>query len=184
MPYDVDTGSEDSDDDAKSTRAATQEAYESIWRQSVGALIEPAVSIIEATEDGLVHAALQLEIIPRPGSSKGFNWLPGTKRTDQTDHEAEGVKFKPGDPEFSRCLEEKLNEFSAGRTAALTAWAESKGLSSAQLEKLQAFGLNDKYEDPVGGHPRRDQQQLYLILYMEQMVSRENSSNMSGLPYS
>lgn len=174
MSYDVDICAETHDNEAKPGVAQSQEVYEFVWRQCVGALIEPAVSIIEATEDGLVHAALQLEIIPRPGSSKSWNWMPGTKRTDKTDSEAEGVAFKPGDPEFSRCLEDKLNEFSAGRTEALTAWAESKGLSPAQLEKMQDFGVNDEDYDPADGPIRRDHQQLYLILYMEQMVNRKN----------
>lgn len=174
IPCDFESRTEDRDDKTKISQGHSQEAYEIVWQQAIGALIEPATAIIEAMNDGLEHAALQLEIVPRPGTKNFLNWMPGARRTEQTDREAEGEIIKPGDPEFSRLLEDKLTEFSTGRIEALTAWAESKGLSAAQLEKLQSLGELDVDEDPVDGHVRRDRQQLYLILYVQHMVSKKH----------
>lgn len=153
-------------------REVSQEECDILWQNSVGALIEPATAILEATSDSLQHAGLQLEIIPRPGTQKYFNWLLGAKRTEQTDIEAEGTITKPGDPEFSRILEDKLTEFSNRRIEALTVWKEGKGLSAVQTEKLGTLDEHGVSKDPSHGHLPRDRQQLYLILYIQHMVSK------------
>jgi hypothetical protein len=156
----------------KAAREFSQEEYNILWQNSVGALIEPATAILEATSDSLEHAGLQLEIIPRRGTQKYFNWLPGAKRTEQTDIEAEGTIIKPGDPEFSRILEDKLTGFSNRRIEALTACTEGRGLSAVQMEKLETLGERGVGKDPSDGHVPRDRQQLYLILYIQHMVSK------------
>ncbi|CZR56399.1 uncharacterized protein PAC_06287 [Phialocephala subalpina] len=147
-----------------------QDVYETVWKECIGALIEPASSVIQAMQDGLEHAGLQLEIIPRPGTKNFLNWMPGAKRTKETDREAEGQTLRPGDPNFAKLLEDKLFEFSQGRAEALNSWAESKGLSEAQLQHLQALPEFDTNEDSTEGHVRRDRQQLYLILYIQHML--------------
>ncbi|KAK4546746.1 hypothetical protein LTR36_001478 [Oleoguttula mirabilis] len=91
------------------------EYHESIWRAAVGALIEPATTLIEAVNDGLEHAGLQLEIIPRPGTKNFLRWMPGAQRNDKTDADAKGEVIAPGDSRFSQLLEDKLNEFSVSR---------------------------------------------------------------------
>ncbi|RFU27990.1 Catechol 1,2-dioxygenase, partial [Scytalidium lignicola] len=170
-PSDFESRMEDSFETTKASQGHNQDEYEIVWQNSIAALIEPAISITEAMSDGLEHAGLQLEIIPRPGTKNYFNWMPGVKRTEQTDLEAEGETIEPGSPEFSRILEHRLAEFSTRRVEALTTWANSKGLSAAQLENLQAHGEFDMdEEDPVDGHVRRDRQQLYLILYIQHML--------------
>lgn len=174
IPCDFDSRTEARGDKTKASQGHNQEEYEMVWQHSIGALIEPATSIIEAMSDGLEHAALQLEIVPRPGTKNFLSWIPGVSRTLKTVHDAEGEAIKPGDPGFSRILEDKLTEFSTGRIEALMAWAESKGLSAAQLEKLRTLGELDVDEDPVHGHVRRDRQQLYLILYIQHMVSKKH----------
>lgn len=163
-----------SGDRTKEPQGYSQEAYELVWQHSIGALIEPATSLIEAMNDGLEHAMLQLEIVPRPGSINFLSWMPGSKRTIERD--VEGETIKPGDPGFSRILENKLNEFSTGRVESLTAWAESKGLSAAQLEAMKNLGETDVDED----HVRRDRQQLYLILYIQHMVSKKHIDRRAG----
>jgi hypothetical protein len=165
---------EDSDGSTKATQGHSQDEYEIIWQNSICALIEPATSIIEAMNDGLEHAGLQLEIIPKPGTKNFFNWMPGVKRTEETDIEAEGETIEPGNPDFSRILEHRLTEFSMRRIEALSAWANSNGLSAAQFENLQASGELDLDEDSVDGHVRRDRKQLYLILYIQHMVSKKH----------
>ncbi|OBT43669.1 hypothetical protein VE00_05184 [Pseudogymnoascus sp. WSF 3629] len=170
IPCDFESRTKDGVDKTMPPQGHSQEAYEIVWQHSIDALVEPATSLIEAMNDGLEHAALQLEIVSRPGTKNFLNWVPGAKRTRLIDREAEGGKIKPGDPNFSRLLEDKLTQFSTGRVESLTAWAESKGLSPAQLETMKNLGEFDVDEDPADGHVRRDRQQLYLILYIQHML--------------
>jgi len=173
--HEVVPNSDDKDQNSESKRSYGQEEYEIIWQNSITALVDSATVTVEAIKDGLEHAALQLEIIPRPGTRYYF-WLPGVKRTEKTDIEAEGEVIKPGSPQFSKLLKDKLVEFSTRRVEALTAWADCKGLSAAQVEKLQSMGDFDIDEDPVDGHVRflKDRRQLYLILYVQYMVSKKH----------
>lgn len=170
-PSDFESKMEDSRVTMEGPQGHGQDKYEVVWQNAIRALIEPATSIIEAMNDGLEHAGLQLEIIPRPGTKQCFNWIAGGKRSDQTDLEADGGTIEPGNAEFSKILEHKLAEFSKRRVEALTAWANSDGLSAAQFENLQAPDELDIDEGLVNGHMRRDHQQLYLILYIQHMVS-------------
>lgn len=171
--HEVVPNSDDKDQNPESKRSYGQEEYEIIWQNCVAALVGSATVTLEAIKDGLEHAALQLEIIPRPGT-KYYFWLPGVKRTDKTDLEAEGEVIKPGNPQFSKLLRDNLAEFSTRRVEALTAWADCKGLSAAQVKKLQSMGDFDIDEDPVDGNVRflKDRRQLYLILYVQYMVSK------------
>ncbi|OBT81101.1 hypothetical protein VE02_10243 [Pseudogymnoascus sp. 03VT05] len=170
IPCDFESRTKDGVDKTMAPQGHSQEAYEIVWQHSIDALIEPATSLIEAINGGLEHAALQLELVSRPGTKNFLSWVPGAKRSKLIDREAEGKIIKPGDPKFSRLLEDKLTEFSAGRVESLTAWAESKGLSPAQLETMKNLGEFDVDEDPADGHVRRDRQQLYLILYTQHML--------------
>ncbi|KAL1296546.1 hypothetical protein AAFC00_000051 [Neodothiora populina] len=170
VPQDASVSSATLDEKSKVSRADYQEEYEIVWQEAVGALVEPATALIEAMKDGLEHAGLQLEIIPKPGTKNFLGFMPGAKRNAKTDREAQGETIKPGSPRFTEILEARLNEFLNGRSAALSSWAESKGLSPAQMEKLQSLGQYDMDEDDtITGHVRRDRQQLYLILYMQHM---------------
>ncbi|RDW58136.1 hypothetical protein BP6252_13547 [Coleophoma cylindrospora] len=170
IPCDFEARMEGSHDTTKPPRNYSQNEYDVAWKSSVGALLEPTNSLIEAIKDGLEHAGLQLEIIPRPGTKNFLNWIPGVRRNAQTDVEAEGELLKPGSVGFSKMLEDKLSEFKTRRVDALTAWENSDGLTEAQREKLKALGEFDIDDDPADGHVRRDRQQLYLILYIQHMI--------------
>lgn len=174
IPCDFESRTKDGVGETMAPQGHSQEAYEIVWQHSIDALVEPATSLIEAMNGGLEHAALQLEIISKPGTKNFLNWVPGAKKTKLIDRETEGGKIKPGDPKFSKLLEDKLAEFSTGRVESLTAWAESKGLSPTQLETMKNLGEFDVDEDPADGHVRRDRQQLYLILYTQHMVSKKH----------
>lgn len=180
VPSDFESRMESGSVTTKAQHGTSQDEYNRIWQNSIGALIEPATAVIEAMCDGLEHAGLQLEIIPRPGTKRFSNWMPGVKRSEKTDREAEGEIIKPGHPEFSRLLEEKLTEFSKGRVEALTAWANNKGLSAEQMKILHAQSEADADYDATDGFLQRDRQQLYLLLYVQHMVSRSILQDMKN----
>lgn len=156
-----------------SPQARTMDEYDVIWRHSIRALLDSANSTIELMNEGLQYAGLQLGITPRPREKNFFSSILGVAGIKTTDLEADVRTIKSDQSQFSKLLEEKLAEFTKRRIEALMSWANSEGLSSAQLEKLNALGESDENDQPAGAHVHRDRQQLYLILYTQHMVSKK-----------
>jgi hypothetical protein len=117
----------------------------------------PFAVLTAAMDEGLQHAGLVLELIPTPKAKQ-----------EEVDVEAKGDTPKPGDENFSKYLEEKVLAFYKGRGETLRAWARQKGLSedrfNAGHESSQVPTTPDEQQH------RRDQQQLYLILYLEHLL--------------
>ncbi|ATZ55496.1 hypothetical protein BCIN_12g00890 [Botrytis cinerea B05.10] len=135
--------------------------------------LEPAVMIIEAINQGLEHAALQLEIIPPPGKKGHLRWFShATQSTMSADVESGGDEIKPGNPAFSKMLEQKLADFLARKSEYLDVWANSRGLTKEQLEKMQTQDEfdGDREKAPFNHHTPRNRKQLYLLLYMQHML--------------
>ena len=148
--------------------------YEKIWQSCMESFLEPAVMIIEAINQGLEHAALQLEIIPPPGKKGHLRWFShATQSTMSADVESGGDEIKPGNPAFSKILEQKLADFLARKSEYLDGWANSRGLTGEQLEKMQTQDEfdGDREKAPFNHHTPRNRKQLYLLLYMQHMVS-------------
>jgi hypothetical protein len=116
----------------------------------------------KAIDEGLEHAGLLLEFI-KPSKA---NKLPAAG----VDVEAKGDVMKPGDKGFSDYLEKKLADFYSKRGQTLKTWARERGLSAEQFDAAKSPGIDDSETTPDENHHRRDQQQLYLILYMEFLV--------------
>ncbi|KAJ4257963.1 hypothetical protein NW762_008100 [Fusarium torreyae] len=151
-------------------KAQRLEYYETIWQNAIGCLIEPASDLIKAVNDGLEHAGLQLEIIPRPGAQGLIHRMLGAKGNKPVDTESKGDGTEPGNPSFSKVLEEKLNNFSRDRVFSLNAWVGNECLTpdlDTDLHKSNKGGA-DKHLN--SGILDRDRQQLYLLLYMQQML--------------
>ncbi|THY16859.1 hypothetical protein D6D01_07605 [Aureobasidium pullulans] len=138
-----------------------QDDSEAVWRRSIDALIEPVNSMVEAIRNGIEHTTIQLGLVPEP---------PKADDKAKIDTEAEGGKVRSSDANFSKHLEEMLNEFSAGRIEALNAWANSKGLSPEQMEELQSYASREFGQDPESARVPIDRQQLFLILYIQHML--------------
>lgn len=109
-------------------------------------------------DEALEHAGIVLELFPVPKKTK-----------KSLDVEADANNFKPGHPDFSGYLKNKMAEFYSKRGETLRTWAREKGLS---VEDFDTGKLPSDGEDwtPTEGQHRRDQQQLYLILYLEHLL--------------
>lgn len=168
----------DSPEQDVESRGQNRYEYEKIWQSCMDSFLQPAVSIIEAMNEGLEHAGHQLQIIPTPGKEHHFKWFSGTGKSKSADIESDGDVIKPGDPRFSRALEQKLADFVSSKKEYLDAWANSRGLTGEQLQKMQTLDEfdEDRGKAPVNNHIPRDRQQLYLLLYMQHMVSENRSS--------
>jgi hypothetical protein len=130
-----------------------------VWNEIMKALHEPFAVAAAAMDEGLEHAGLVLEILPKPKKKKG------------EDEEAKGTDPKPGDTDFTKFLDKKMSDFYQKRGNTLKAWAREKGLTEDRFDAAQDAPpeINDFTPDGDAQH-RRDQQQLYLILYMEHLL--------------
>ncbi|KAK7936689.1 uncharacterized protein PG986_015127 [Apiospora aurea] len=145
-------------------------AEKRIWNEIMKQLHEPLETLSEALDQGLEHAGMVLEILPRPKKAK-----KSAAGADDADVEAKGDMVKPGDPEFARTLEEKVKSFEAVKVDILRSWAEQRGL--AYDESADGADLANMPSIPSSGNRhQRDQFQLFLLLYIEKLMAEVGDS--------
>lgn len=146
-----------------------------VWNEVMKILHQPFSIVCQAMDEGMEHAGTVLELIPKPKEKKATG-------SEDADIEAKGERISPGDEAFGDHLEKRMKEFYAARGATITAWARSKGLTAQKFDMPNST----EWTDDKCRH-RRDQQQLYLILYMEHLVSHypyhliNNTNNIKAL---
>lgn len=137
-----------------------------VWNEVMKQLHPSFEVASQAMDEGLLHAGLVLELLPKPKAKKDVS-------TDE-DVEDKGGAIRPGQPGFAKYLEDKMMDLYKGRGETLRTWAREKGLSAEQFDSARAFPTDDTQppsEDLQHEmEHRRDQQQLYLILYMEHLL--------------
>jgi hypothetical protein len=128
-----------------------------VWNEVMKQVQEPFEILSEAVDQGLEHAAMCLEIIPRSkkAASKGNK---SVLSPFDVDLEA-GQEPKPGDPGFARVLDDKVQAFYSRKGELLRKWVEERGIS-----------LDEETSDHPYFRSERDQVQLYIILYMENLM--------------
>ncbi|KAH6680428.1 hypothetical protein B0J14DRAFT_470440 [Halenospora varia] len=126
-----------------------------VWNEVMKTLHEPFTVVVAAMDEGLQHSSLLLEITKAAKKKKG------------EDEESKSPGPNPGQPEFSKFLKDKIVEFYGTRGTTLKAWAREKGLSADQFDHLHGPSVDKNMFKDTDSQHLRDQQQLYLILYME-----------------
>ncbi|OBT64942.1 hypothetical protein VE03_05687 [Pseudogymnoascus sp. 23342-1-I1] len=130
-----------------------------VWNEVMKALHEPFAVAVAAMDEGMEHAGLVLEILPKPKKKKGG------------DVEDKGTDPRPGNADFAKYLNQKMVDFYSKRGETLKAWARENGLSEDQFDSVKSVLPRDGDNfTPDEAQHRRDQQQLYLILYMEHLL--------------
>lgn len=108
-------------------------------------------------DEALQHVGIVLELTPAPKKKKGI------------DVEASAGVLKPGHPDFSASLKTKMETFYRTRGDSLKAWARKRGLTETDFDSSLLSA--DAQTDTKSQHQHhRDQQQLYLILYLEHLL--------------
>jgi hypothetical protein len=130
---------------------AEKNLEKTVWNEVMKRMHEPFKVLSEVIDEGLQHAALQLEIIPRPKVAK--------KAANDVDVEARGDTLQPGDVGFTKVLDEKLERFRAMKGVALRAWVTERALVRGETTGVPEEELRE-----------RDQAQLYVLLYMERLM--------------
>ncbi|KAM0126869.1 hypothetical protein ACHAP3_009077 [Botrytis cinerea] len=152
------TGSKDRSEQWEHMPFQSKTEEKRLWNEVMKTLHEPFAIVTAVMDQGLEHAALTLELVPRP------------KKKAAGDVETADAQSKPGDAGFLAYMEQALNDFYKKRGATLKKWAHEKGLSAEQFDASRPIPPTGA---PVSGDEaahRRDQQQLYLILFMENLL--------------
>lgn len=130
---------------------AEKNVEKSVWNEVMKRMHEPYQLLAQAVDEGLQHAALQLEIMPRPKAAK--------KAPDAVDVEARGDSLKPGDAGYTKVIDEKLERFRALKGVTLRTWIKERAIVRGQETDLSDAEIRE-----------RDQAQLYVLLYMERLM--------------
>lgn len=123
------------------------------WGEILKFSYEPFKILSEAMQEGLDHILYTLELVKRPEA--------GSKH----DVEMAGDTSKPGEDGFKAYLQKKINHFHNHREETLRLWCGQKG-----VHLPDTFFSDPSVPSPAhtadNGHHRRNQHQLYLILYV------------------
>lgn len=107
-------------------------------------------------DEGIEHAGLLLELIPKP-----------KQKEEDIEEKADGPK--PGDADFANYLDKKMVDFYSKRGETLKSWARQKGITQDEFNSSRTPALGEDWTPDEAKH-RRDQSQLYLILYLEHLL--------------
>ena len=146
---------------------AAKEREQQVWNEVMRQLHEPFEILSEAIDQGLEHAGIVLELLPRPKELKQAEAQKSGGA--QPDVEAQGQNLRPGQAGFVKVIDEKVRLFDSRRGEILGTWAKEKGLSYDG-----DLGNIDPGRNLFIDSRERDQAQLYVILYMEQLVSQSS----------
>lgn len=147
-------GDEDYDDDFE-----MKEAEQQTWAGIINRLRGAFDLVAEVVGDGLEHAGMVLELLPKPKAAKQQTAAEGV------DVEAKGGEAQPGDAGFAEALLKKFAKFEELRGEIPKAWARERGF------------FTDDEQLPDGAPPENppkatvpDLAQLYILLFLEKMV--------------
>ncbi|KKK21203.1 hypothetical protein AOCH_006628 [Aspergillus ochraceoroseus] len=149
-------------DPATSISGALRDMAAHEWNEIMRAVHDPFVSMIQTIDEGLQHVSLTLKLsIPAKNSSRN------------EDPEASAIPT-PGDRGFRAHFEKRLGDFKIAKRLALRTWSEDKGIKlPPDFFERPATAHLDMEDLPSDGSVNRDRarRQLYLFLYMEQLLS-------------
>ncbi|KAJ5339531.1 hypothetical protein N7452_006259 [Penicillium brevicompactum] len=135
------------------------------WNDIMRAVHDPFAMMIKTLDEGLLHISYTFRLTKPP------------KRTSNSDTsgdvEASAEGTAPGDKAFTEHFEKQLGKFRSAKRLALQTWAEEKGITlppdffdhPTSPEILQSDFL-----DTSATQKERSRRQLYLFLYMEQLL--------------
>ncbi|KAI0444648.1 hypothetical protein F4803DRAFT_236295 [Xylaria telfairii] len=130
-----------------------------VWNEVMKQLHDPFEKLSAAIDEGLQHAGMLLEILPRPKA-------PDNSESGG-DIESKGDLVQPGDSGFAEALKVKIQSFRDVRGTILQVWAKEKGIIT---EGLSLDEINSIPFSPTDARHRRDQEQLYVLLYIETLM--------------
>ncbi|KAL1966238.1 hypothetical protein VTN77DRAFT_4790 [Rasamsonia byssochlamydoides] len=141
------------------------------WNDIMRAVHEPFAHIIKVMDEGLQHVTYRLKLA-KPPKKKASPAPESTATGDAKDVEATAAATAPGDDGFAEYLEMKSEEFYRGKLVALRVWCQEKGIKVPPdfFEHPEDTSVEFPENIDVGLTRERNERQLYLLLYMEQLL--------------
>ena len=127
------------------------------WEDVMAMSHEHYKALNVAMQDGLTHVSHVLQLAKKP---KG----------GQKDVEKDVKKTGPGEAGFAEYLEGEIHKFYIHREEVLKSWCERKGIAPPSTfwdDNHQEHSAKGQTLSTDAGRQRSNQQQLYLILYVE-----------------
>lgn len=146
----------DATDGAPEEVVAEKQQETHVWNEVMKQMHEPFELLSEAIDQGLEHAGICLELLPRPKRDSAK--AKSRSGPFQVDIEA-AAEPKPGNPGFARIIEEKLDAFNSRKGELLKTWARERGIDLAEESATRPSFPSEQ-----------DQAQLHIILYMENLM--------------
>lgn len=131
------------------------------WDEIMAMSHEKFVKFQQALKDGLTHVSYVLELTPRPKVNK------------HDVEKAAGSPLDPGDKGFASWFRTEINQYHEHRLTAIQRWCEKKGIelpASFWNNPRAHYSLKDIQISRQSTQQRQNQQQLYLLLYVEYLV--------------
>ncbi|KAI0431412.1 hypothetical protein F5Y09DRAFT_330357 [Xylaria sp. FL1042] len=136
-----------------------------VWNEVMKQLHEPFENLSTAIDEGLQHAGMLLEFVPRPKAPKQ-NESNTNGSTMDADVESRGDLIQPGDEGFAEVLKVKIQRFRDTRGSILHAWAKEKGLLAEDSSLHDIHNVSPQTD----ARHQHDHGQLYVLLYIETLM--------------
>ncbi|KAK3380468.1 hypothetical protein B0T24DRAFT_195720 [Lasiosphaeria ovina] len=149
-------------DDAPEEVIAEKNIEKRVWNEVMKQMHEPFEILSEAIDQGLEHAALCLELIPRPKKDAAHSIT--AQNPEDEDVEARGQEIRPGTPEFAKLLDEKVKAFYSKKGELLRTWVKQRDIA------IDEEYSGDPQHEASAERKERSQAQLYIVLYMENLM--------------
>jgi hypothetical protein len=128
-----------------------------VWNEVMKQMHDPFEILSEAIDQGLEHAGLCLELLPRQKKASKKTGK-AARDSDKVDIEA-GEGLRPGDPGFARVIDKKVQAFHSRKGELLRTWIRERG-----------FDFDEENDNRSSFRRERDQAQLNIVLYMENLM--------------
>ncbi|KAJ5757720.1 uncharacterized protein N7511_006414 [Penicillium nucicola] len=143
------------------------------WNDIMRAVHDPFATMIQTIDEGLLHTSYVF-LLTKPPKQKAKAATSSDNSTEEAkDVEATAQDTAPGEKAFTEHFEKKLGEFRSAKRLALQTWAEEKGIKLPPDffdHPTSPEILESDFLDTSATQKERSRRQLYLFLYMEQLL--------------
>lgn len=130
-----------------------------VWNEVMKQMHEPFNILSAPIDQGLEHAGICLELLPRP---KKAAKKPAPDAKD-ADVEAQGGS-RPGEAGFAQVVDAKACEFYSRKDELLRTWFKGRALVADEEKR------DDPQTRACAKRRQNEQAQLYMVLYMENLM--------------
>ncbi|KAJ5782315.1 hypothetical protein N7457_004089 [Penicillium paradoxum] len=143
------------------------------WNDIMKAVHDPFAMMIQTIDEGLLHTSYVFRLTKPPKRTRTGKSPQRNSPGENKDVEAAAEDTGPGEKHFTEHFEKRLGEFRNAKRLALQIWAEEKGIilppdffdhpTTPEILKTDFLDNSATQKD-------RSRRQLYLFLYMEQLL--------------